>query len=618
MDGRKWLTYNGATYALPAWGSTDAAGLPLEPLLLHLSEVESGNINHAMRFTMCTGCINSNGYLWPASSANGSNTPNAPMNGTRFRLKSSFVPSGVNSITVTNSGSGYTTAPTITINGCQTAPAATAIVSGGALQGISVKSPGSGCVNPTITIGGPGTGAAATLNTYSPMAQNVLVALQRYGVIVADNGTTGSIQVSTDIDADPVAAAALSQVDSAALMGNYLEAVDESSLMVSPTSSQVNPTNPYVQPSNYAVLTATDSNGYVTSIPIGILPVTVGVPWQSMTFVAGSPGYQLQSWVNGSSNQSITWSLTSGPGTLTAGGLYTPPATIAGETTLVLTATAVADPTASTSIYATVIPSSGNPSGTIRIDVGNSGTYTDSSGNVWQPDAIASEMAGYSIQNDNYPSNAWGNITDVALYQTYRYTWGDDMFYGPFVVPNGNYKLTLLFGMGECSGVYTGSTWDNGLIHGLLALETQGSTQLRIDPMAAVNDTCRVPYNVSIPAQVTNNLLTFAVRATGGYDAHSAPYLNAFSISPDPSTPTIAIDNQQVTNITAGGTAQFYITSWYMSNSVTWSVSGGGTISQTGLYTAPATASTATTITITATSTVNPSITATATLNLQP
>lgn len=208
--GSSWMaesgwTYTGNNYALPANGSTDAAGLPLEPLLIHLSELESGSISHAMRFTLCTGCINSNGFVWPASSANGSNLPAAPMNGTRFRLKSSFVPSGVNSISVTNVGSGYTTAPTITISGCQTAPTTAGTVSGGALQGIAVKSPGYGWVNPTITIGGPGTGATAKLNTYSPMAQTILVAMQRYGMIVADNGTTGQIQVSTDVDADPVA-----------------------------------------------------------------------------------------------------------------------------------------------------------------------------------------------------------------------------------------------------------------------------------------------------------------------------------------------------------------------------------------------------------------------------
>lgn len=613
------ITYAGSSYGLPTNGSTDAAGLPLEPLLIHLSELEAGAINHAMRFTLCTGCINSAGFLWPATAANGSTTPTAPMNGTRFRLKSSFVPSGVNSISIMNNGSGYTTAPTITITGCQVTPVTLATVSGGALEGITVKSPGSGCVNPTVTIGGPGTGAVAQLNTYTPMAQTILVAMQQYGIIVADNGTTGSIQTSTDLDSDPVAVAALSQIASSGLLGNVFEAVDESSLMISPNSTQVNPSNSYVTPSNYAVLVATDSNGYKTSVPVAIQPVTVGVPWTTMTFVAGNTGYQLQSWVNGSTNQSVTWTLTSGPGTLTSAGVYTPPATIAGESTAVFTATAAADSTASVKVYATIIPSGSNPTGTIRIDVGNSSTYTDSTGNVWQPDAIASEMAGYSVQNDNYPSNVWGNITDVALYQTYRYTWGDDMFYGPFVVPNGDYKITLLFGMGECSGVYTGNTFDNGLVHGLLALETQGSIQLRIDPMAAVNDTCRVPYNVNIPAQVTNNLLTFAVRATGGQNAHSAPFLNAFSISPDSSTPTIAIDNQQVTTVNAGGTVQFYITSWYMSNSVTWSVSGGGTISQTGLYTAPATApSSDTTITITATSTANSSVVATTTLTLLP
>ena len=67
----------------------------------------------------------------------------------------------VASVTITNSGSGYTTAPTVTIGGNATA---TATVSGGKVTAITVTFAGNDYLSPpTITFsGGNGTGAAAT------------------------------------------------------------------------------------------------------------------------------------------------------------------------------------------------------------------------------------------------------------------------------------------------------------------------------------------------------------------------------------------------------------------------------------------------------------------------
>lgn len=76
-------------------------------------------------------------------------------------------PSPVSSITVTNGGSGYTSAPTVAITGGGgTGAAATAVVSGGAVTSITLDNPGSGYTYaPTVTIsGGGGVGAAAKAN----------------------------------------------------------------------------------------------------------------------------------------------------------------------------------------------------------------------------------------------------------------------------------------------------------------------------------------------------------------------------------------------------------------------------------------------------------------------
>ncbi len=87
-----------------------------------------------------------------------------------------FVPqntaSTINSVQVLETGSGYTTATVSFAGGCATAPTATATIGfmidpfgqyiDGAITGITLNTPGSGCTSdPIVTITGDGTGAAA-------------------------------------------------------------------------------------------------------------------------------------------------------------------------------------------------------------------------------------------------------------------------------------------------------------------------------------------------------------------------------------------------------------------------------------------------------------------------
>jgi hypothetical protein len=70
------------------WTSADAAGLPILPGLVDYDEVESGHIDHAIRFTAQ---VTDTSFLWPARHEAGAVT-NAgyPPMGARFRLKASF------------------------------------------------------------------------------------------------------------------------------------------------------------------------------------------------------------------------------------------------------------------------------------------------------------------------------------------------------------------------------------------------------------------------------------------------------------------------------------------------------------------------------------------------
>ncbi len=543
------LTYSWNSYALPYNGATDAAGMPLSPLTLHLDEIKAGVVNHAMRFTVAGGYIHSMRY-WPANSGNGcAGCTNSPPYGARFRLKASY-----------------------------------------------------------------------DISKFSPSAQVVLTALKQYGMFLADAGTGPTLTVSTDVQEDPPTMGALGQISGAGIGMSNFEAVDESSFIVSNNSLQVNPTNPYQQPKSFAVVTATDQSNstYQVNFPVALQGVIVGLPSPTMYILGGMSGYQLTSWVNGASNQNVTWTLTSGVGTVTAGGLYTPPASATTTNHAVLTATSVADPAATASLYVTILPNGTNPTGSIRIDAGNPNGTTDGSGNVWLGDQ-GFETGTYIQKLGDYPN--WPSLnssTERYVYQSNGYTYGDDLMYN-FVVPNGNYKVRLMLAQpyNGCNPCVTYNPNWRAPIH----IEANGQiVQHNFDLGLPVGYAYATPVDVYIPAQVTNNQLTVALRAVlpdVPTTSSPSPILGGMVITPDTTPAHLAIDSQQQTSVKAGNSLQMYAAGWYMSNAVTWSITGPGSISQTGLYTAPATAtSSAQTVTVTISSSANPTIQATTTLTV--
>ena len=100
-----WDIFNSSTFDLhsnalrPAgWTSADAAGFPILPLLIVESEASSGEIRHALRFTISSSSIR-NQYVWPARhlTSNGTMSANLPPMGQLFRLKASYqIPSNYN------------------------------------------------------------------------------------------------------------------------------------------------------------------------------------------------------------------------------------------------------------------------------------------------------------------------------------------------------------------------------------------------------------------------------------------------------------------------------------------------------------------------------------------
>jgi hypothetical protein len=90
-----WSAGSGAVFDLRSnvlrpegWTSADAAGLPIMPGLVRHSEVASGSIEHALRFTAPR---TQRAFVWPATHFASSNSDtNLPPMGIRLRLRANF------------------------------------------------------------------------------------------------------------------------------------------------------------------------------------------------------------------------------------------------------------------------------------------------------------------------------------------------------------------------------------------------------------------------------------------------------------------------------------------------------------------------------------------------
>lgn len=104
-------------------------------------------------------------------------------------------PNGVAAVQLTNHGSGYTSAPSVTIaappNGGSTAKAHAVVASDESLSKIELDDPGSGYISaPSITITGSAAATASVAAVANPVTGGLLVVAQRLrAIVVADAGS---------------------------------------------------------------------------------------------------------------------------------------------------------------------------------------------------------------------------------------------------------------------------------------------------------------------------------------------------------------------------------------------------------------------------------------------
>jgi len=388
------------------------------------------------------------------------------------------------------------------------------------------------------TVNNPKTG-----QPYSPEIQAVFQAWKNYGIMLSDGGLDGQSAVDADVVEDPGLGStflyelgqALSTSDGKKVADySHWNVVDESSM--EPTgktgwlSGQVNPANPYYRP-QFATAIATDkTTGAQTRYPIILQGVTVGVPNGVETIQSGMR-VQLQSWVRGTQNSTVHWSMSPALGTLADGGLYTAPAVTTPTATL-LTVASDADPQASTTVRVMVFPA-----GNVYMRLAPAGPpfeavpYKDSQGNVWQ--TIFTGRIGYSDapNYDQYghgavaPGKVWpANKVDWRIWQWLR--WGEQEY--RLRVPNGTYAVTLYMGIGGVGKTLALHTHEQ-------SMECQGQTaNADYDLSAAGGGVTGVPLTYRMTCEVTNGELNFGVHSvlpehqTAG--TTPAALLNAFSI----------------------------------------------------------------------------------------
>jgi uncharacterized protein (TIGR03437 family) len=360
-------------------------------------------------------------------------------------------------------------------------------------------------------------------------------------------------------------------------------------------------------------------------IAAGALPAQVQVSLGAGTGCNSLQAAQtcsLSARVTGAANLAVTWSFTPQvPGAVTGSGTapdptglstntYKAPNFITSRTIVTASATSVADPSQTASTFITLVPV------TITVAV--------------NPNAV-SLAAG---QSQGFTATVSG-ISQTGV------TWSINPQIGSIDPAAGVYTAPSLITATQKISVIATSTFDTTV---------SGSATVTLTPVSVVVTPATATLNVGQQQQFTASLTNAAsgvtwsinpsigtIDTTGLYtapatlSATAATKITVTATSIDDSTkfgtatitlnppPPISVSvSPSSVALTAGQTQQFTATLQNSVHGVTWSVSQqGGTIDQTGLYTAPS-VTTSTKVTITAASVDDPSKTGTASVTVNP
>ena len=348
----------------------------------------------------------------------------------------------------------------------------------------------------------------------------------------------------------------------------------------------------------------------VFSSNVPVVPVSVAVNPTSPALAATQSQQFSASVTGGSGNTAVTWSLSPTVGTLSNTGLYSAPATIATQQTVTVTATSVADPTKSAS--ATI---------TLRTPV--SVTLNPTSASL------------AATQSQQFSASVTGGSGNTAV------TWSLSPTVGT-LSNTGLYSAPATIATQQTVTVTATSVADP-------TKSASATITLRIPVSVAVNPTSTAlaatqsqQFSASVTGGSGNTAVTWSLSPTVGTLSNTGLYsapatiatqqtvtVTATSVADPTKSASATITLRAPCSVTLNPTSaslaatqsqQFSasVTGGSGNTAVTWSLSPTvGTLSNTGLYSAPATIATQQTVTVTATSVADPTKSASATITLR-
>jgi hypothetical protein len=531
-DG-SWNAYSSAKWSLlsnalrpSGWTSADTAGLPILAGLLKYDEVQSGHINHAIRFTAPH---TQRAFVWPARHfASSSSDTNLPPMGQRFRLKASFDVSGFSPQMQTILNAMKTYGLILADNGLAWEMQVNndsrwdfvdllnlRNVAGSNFEAVDVSSlmvdPDSARI----------AGAPVSLSVIPTPA--TVIAGQQQQFLPVVTGTTQGVTWSV----------------SPASMG----AIDANGLYSAPSSVSGSPTvtitATLVDGSKTASATATITPTAPTLTSISFNPTSViSATTVDVTLTLSAPAPTAGALVY------LTGSNAGLPSTTVAINPYQTSQTFTVPVGTVVAATPVTITAAYLGSSITSSPLTVNPLTSLHLACGQTASFTDGQGQLWSADT------GFSGGNPWFSPVTISNA-DSRLY--YGERWGTSFQY-QFVVPNGSYSVILKFAENYWSAA--GSRIFNVSINGSQVLTNfdifaaAGGALLAVDEPFQVNVTNN-QLTIAFSAVVDNVLVNGIVISLGAQAP--APSLQSITVAP---AAVIGGNNVNVTvNLSAGAPA---------------------------------------------------------------
>jgi len=361
-----------------------------------------------------------------------------------------------------------------------------------------------------------------------------------------------------------------------------------------------------------------------------VAPVVVSVSPTSITLVTGTK-QQFTPTVTGTTNTAVTWSLSgtgcSGAacGTITSAGLYTAPAAVPSPATVTVTATSQADTTKSAKATVTVVapvvvsvsPTSANVVTGAQQQFTASVTGTTNTAVSWSVSGTGCSgtacgsvtSTGFYTAPATIPNPATVAVTATSQADVTKSASATVTILTPVVVTLKPASAKVTTGANQKFTVTVTGTTNTAVIWNLTGAGCSGST------CGTITTAGLYTAPVALPSPPTVTVKAISVADSTKSASATVTVIPPVIVRVQPATALVAIGEQLQFTAQVSGAS---------STAVKWSVSGTGcsgticgTISSTGLYTAPASVPAGATVQVVAASASNTSKTGSASVTIE-